>query len=184
MTFTIIPPTEKQINFVKDLIATRQIDDIGQIADIQEKLEQNTLDRAEASQFIGDYINAPRKKSGGVPLALIDVPCAKYAIHVDQLELAPIDLAGTVDYLFIEVREYMGTRYMRRLHGAPGDFTRSKLTMTQVKYFADVLKEDPYSFTKTFGEIYTCCGKCNAPLTDPVSRSLYLGPTCRKEFGL
>jgi hypothetical protein len=74
--------------------------------------------------------------------------------------------------------------YMRRLIGAPGDFLRIKLKPTTVDTLAELLADDSLRYAQTFGRVYTCCGKCGAPLTDDESRRLAIGPKCRGAWGL
>jgi hypothetical protein len=85
--------------------------------------------------------------------------------------------------LFLEIREYMGNLYMRRLTGAVGGFTRHKVPSKDSVAIMNIIAQDPYKYAKIFGQHYSCCGSCGAELTDPVSRDLQLGPECRKKFG-
>jgi hypothetical protein len=112
------------------------------------------------------------------------MPKSKYAIPVDELDIAPLQGTPlTGDLLFVEVREYEKVLYMRRLTGSVGGFNRDKMPAGDVKIIADIIAANPYKYARLFGEHYACCGKCGAELTDPTSRSLFLGPECRKAFG-
>jgi hypothetical protein len=53
-----------------------------------------------------------------------------------------------------------------------------------IKAIVETIEYDPYKYARLFGEHYTCCGSCGAPLTDNKSRELMLGPECRKKFSL
>jgi len=77
----------------------------------------------------------------------------------------------------------MHTLYMRRLTGSVGAFNRYKLTKNDTLALVELIARDAYKYTKLFGEHYSCCGKCGAELTDPISRQYQLGPDCRKAFG-
>jgi hypothetical protein len=83
----------------------------------------------------------------------------------------------------VEIREYMGNLYMRRLTGSVGGFTRWKVSNKDSIALSEIIGRDPYRYAKMFGQHYSCCGSCGAELTDPKSRELQLGPECRKKFG-
>ena len=102
---------------------------------------------------------------------------------VDELDISLEDTPLTGDLLFLEIREYMGNLYMRRLTGSVGGFTRHKVPSQDSMVIMDIIAKDPYKYAKIFGQHYSCCGSCGAELTDPVSRDLQLGPECRKKFG-
>jgi hypothetical protein len=179
------PGTEaspKQISFVRDLIAAREVDaDIA--SHIDEVITLGFYSKSHASADIDAFLKLPKraKASGGMQALLSSVPKSKYAIPADELELSSIEVKN--DLLFVEVKEYMQTLYMRQLHGAPGGFTRTKLTTEQTKDIIAIIATDPYKYTRIFGQHYSCCGSCGAELTDARSRELMLGPECRKKFG-
>ena len=162
------PASEKQISFVKSLLEGREVD----------------ADRAADIDALLTLPKRPRAKAPNAMQALLaSVPKSKYAIPTAELEFTDADDAFRGDLVFVELREYMQTLYMRQLHGAPGAFSRSRLTTTSVKAIIEILARDPYKYTRLFGENYACCGSCGAELTDPRSRELFLGPECRKKFG-
>lgn len=180
------PASEKQVSFVADLLKTRQYD----LADpfiefVIGEHEENALTKSDASKLIDMLINAPKRKGArsAAQELLSTVPKSKYAIPTEMLIGVTTSDVFNNDLTFIEVKEYMNTLYMRRLHGAPGGFTRSKLSAESVKALIGIIAADPYKFTKLFGEHYSCCGCCGAELTDARSRELQLGPECRKKFG-
>lgn len=179
---TTYPASERQQAFIRTLIEERVCDREAVLADLP------FYSSKDASAVIGRLLDAPRKESAkpkGNPL-LADIPKAKYAIPTAELAVVS-DLVGLEavknDLLFLEVKEYKGTVYMRRLLGAPGAFTRVRLSHEAVAALASILKADPYKYTRLFGEHYACCGKCGAELTDEESRRLMLGPVCRQAFG-
>lgn len=114
--------------------------------------------------------------------ALEDVELSKYAVPARLLMIPGLEVKG--DLLFLEVRRFKETTYMRRLHGAPGRFQRTRLTPSQTIALAAVIKGKHVEFARLFGEHYTCCGRCGAELTDQRSREVFLGPECRKVFGV
>jgi hypothetical protein len=187
-TSTQAPASEKQVNFLKDLLATRVVDEDMKNALI-EQIEFDLLGKRDASSAIDTLMSAPRipkaKTSAPSPAQelLRSIPKSRYAIPTEELELtdAVEDFKG--DLVFVELKEYLQTLYMRQLHGAPGGFSRSKLAAVSVKAIVEVIATDPYKYARIFGEHYTCCGSCGAELTDTKSRELMLGPECRKKFG-
>lgn len=178
------PASDKQRDFIARLLTERVVD-AGLRAQLETALAHDTIDIAEASKVITKLMSAPRTKAvtnnpAGQAL-LASIPKSRYAIG--EVDLTGSSITVNNDLLFVEVREYMGTLYMRRLHGAPGAFTRSKLTMEQVRDIVGIIATDPYKYTRLFGQHHTCCGSCGAELTDERSRELQLGPECRKKFG-
>lgn len=183
MTTTIYPASEKQISFVRDLIAGREVaDDIA--ADILERIEADLYDKRSASADIDAFLKLPKraKAKSGMQELLARVPKSKYAIPTLEIETALTDDEFHNELVFIEIKEYMSTLYARQLHGAPGGFNRSKMSNDTVKALVELIEKDPYRYTRLFGENFSCCGSCGATLTDDKSRELMLGPECRKKF--
>jgi hypothetical protein len=189
-----VPASTAQMNFINDLLDGREMP-ASVLAGFKTMVSSPSFDKRQASMVIDTLKVMPRKAapsasaSASAPKAalveaLASIPNSKYAIPTDKVDIVIKDINLTGDLLFIEVREYMGTRYMRRLTGSLGGFTRSKLSPDDTLALAKIIESDPYSYTKLFGQHYSCCGKCGAELTDPVSRSLLLGPTCRQAFGV
>lgn len=188
----IQPATEKQMAFLRDLIETRDVS-VDEKASI-EKMIADGISKPNASFVIGTLLKLNRVARAKAPATVTEsvslhdilglVPKSRYALMTETLDMAGIEHNFNGDIAFFEVREYMGTRYMRRLIGAPGAFTRNKLTSDQVKSIVALIAANPLEATKRFGAHYTCCGCCGAELTDETSRSLQLGPECRKRFGL
>jgi hypothetical protein len=179
------------MNFINDLLDGRDMPaDV--YAGFKTMISSPSFDKRQASSVIDTLKAMPRKTApapAGTPKSLLaealaPIPNAKYAIPVEHVDIALKDVNINGDLLFIEVREYMGTRYVRRLTGSLGGFTRSKLTTEDTLALAKIIASDAYGYTKLFGQHYSCCGKCGAELTDPISRSLLLGPTCRQAFGV
>jgi len=178
----------KQIGFITDLLDSREVDP-EQRELIAQAIADGTLSKSDASGLISKLFDLPKRKAASstrspMQTLLASVPKSRYAVPTDVLELTDADDSFSGDLAFFEIREYMGTLYMRQLHGAPGRFNRSKLSAASVKAVVGIIAADPYSYTRMFGEHYACCGSCGAELTDQRSRELQLGPECRKKFGL
>lgn len=184
---TLIGPSEKQIDFILGLLKERVIEaDVAE--DFREKLP--AMNKREASTLIETLLKLPKApkapkvhRPNPTQAALAVVQKSKYALPVSDISHLDLDFEVNGDLLFLEVREYMGTLYMRRLTGNLGGFTRHKLSVQDVIDLSVVIRSNQYGYARLFGIHYSCCGSCGAELTDPVSRSLQLGPECRKKFG-
>lgn len=189
MTLPIVKDaaSEKQVAFIDSLINERELDAI-QVSSFRSMLP--TLNKKQASSTIELLLRLPQRstKVPGATKSLLQealskAPKSKYAVPVDELDISLEDTPLTGDLLFLEIREYMGNLYMRRLTGSVGGFTRHKVPSQDSMIIMDIIAKDPYKYAKIFGQHYSCCGSCGAELTDPVSRDLQLGPECRKKFG-
>ncbi len=87
---------------------------------------------------------------------------------------------------FFEVRTEGTGRGKRnwvyQLQGAPGDFTRIKLSYLMMFYAARHLAEDARAAAILFGRRTRTCGICNSPLTNPASLAKGIGPKCERKF--
>jgi len=189
MTLPIVKDaaSEKQVAFIDSLLTERELDAI-QVSSFRSMLP--TLTKKQASSTIDLLLRLPQKatKVPGATKsllqeALLKAPKSKYAIPAGELDISLEGTPLTGDLLFIEVKEYMGNLYMRRLTGSVGGFTRHRVPSQDSITIMNVISQDPYKYAKIFGQHYSCCGSCGAELTDPVSRDLQLGPECRKKFG-
>jgi hypothetical protein len=189
MTLPIVKDaaSEKQVAFIDSLLTERELDSI-QISSFRSMLP--TLTKKQASSTIDLLLRLPQKATkvpgadkSVLQEALSSAPKSKYAIPVSELDISLEGTPLTGDLLFIEVKEYMGNLYMRRLTGSVGGFTRHRVPSQDSITIMNVISQDPYKYAKIFGQHYSCCGSCGAELTDPVSRDLQLGPECRKKFG-
>jgi hypothetical protein len=185
-TINANPASEKQISFLSDLLASRECD-AEMYDELISAIHEDMLDKRQASAAIDKLVNAPRKKKEGAKSPfqelLSTIPKSKYAVPTDELIASEFEDMFSGDIVFLELKEFMGTLYMRSLHGAPGRFTRARIAADATKYFVKLIATDPYKYTKLFGDHYACCGSCGAELTDARSRELMLGPECRKKFG-
>jgi hypothetical protein len=178
-TVNLAAATEKQQAFITTLLTERDYD-----SRINDTIITSPKD---ASAVIDLLLKAPKKvgmKSvNALSEALSKVPNSKYAIRTSDIIMDFMNEVVKGDILFVEVKTYNGRKYLRRLHGSVGNFTRSKMTNADTLAILDIIAKNPYEHTKLFGQHYACCGKCGAELTDERSRALMLGPECRKSFG-
>lgn len=142
---------------------------------------------SEASSFIKTLLKTPKKleteQDSELLQALSSIPKSKYAIPLSETSLDLVEEVINSEYLFVEVREYQKTLQLRRLTGSVGSFVRSRLSISDSLLILSAIASNPYKYARLFGEVYACCGKCGAELTDDTSRSMFLGPVCRKSFG-
>jgi hypothetical protein len=184
--------TEKQISFLDDLLNSRVVP--GEIAAEYIAL-RNTIELKKASDLISMFLQFPRGEGVKTPEQLADpvyaelmealasIPLSKYAIPVSELMTDFLKDPVHGDLVFLEVKEYMGKLFIKKLFGSVGSFTRVRIKNEDALAFVRVIKKDPYKYARKFAEHYQCCGKCGAELTDPRSRELMMGPYCRTAFG-
>lgn len=189
MTLPIVKDaaSEKQVAFINTLLDERDLDSI-QVSSFRSMLA--TMTKKQASATIDLLLRTPKRvekvpgaDKSALQKALSQAPKSKYAVPATELDISLEDTPLTGDLLFIEVKEYMGNLYMRRLTGSVGGFTRHRVPAKDSITIMNIISQDPYKYAKIFGQHYSCCGSCGAELTDPVSRELQLGPECRKKFG-
>lgn len=180
------PASEKQIGFLSDLLATRECD-AAMYDELISAIHEDMLDKRQASAAIDKLVHAPRKKKEGAKSPfqelLSTIPKSKYAVPTAELLASDFEDMFKGDMIFLELKEFNGTLYVRSLHGAPGRFNRARIDVEATKYLVKLISTDPYKYVKLFGDHYACCGSCGAELTDARSRELMLGPECRKKFG-
>jgi hypothetical protein len=183
--------TVRQLTFINSLIAERNVSDTlkTQVFEICRRPDASPAMGGPISQII-DQLKALPRAAGGSAAArpaggrLADIPCARYVLERNEVALPGQTPFRGNDRIFIEVREFKGTRYMRKLVGAPGSYSREKLSYSEVDHMAAALREvTPLAATQRYGELYSVCSVCGAELTDDRSVELKLGPVCRGRFG-
>jgi len=172
--------TPAQKDFILSLLADRKVDE-SVVATLNENWE--ALTKQEASSTIDALKSCPRS---AVPATSAFAGLAKsfYAVPAHVANATLTDLSVSNDLLFLVIDEFRGTVYMRQVHGAPGDFSRSRMTRGDAKAMADLLRTDELGFIKLFGQHFTVCGKCGANLTDQSSRERGFGPDCARQLGI
>lgn len=146
------------------------------------------MDSRGASSAITYLLTCPKKPRAVAPAprpsAFDGIPLSKYAIPTDDVLFAGLNLniEGN-DLLFIEVRNYKGTTYMRKLRGSPGAFVRIRVSRRDEEILSKVIGPKAEAYAKRFSEAHSCCACCLAELTDQTSRERGFGPICAKRFG-
>lgn len=155
----------------------------------------SSLTLPEASRAIDALFRFPKKQShtekvqaqlADLNRALAAIPLSFYAIPMDDIGDALTSTRGDNDFLFVRLTENTRSkrRFLNQIHGAPGGFWKSGLRRDDTLVILKHLASDPQKFALLFAEKHEVCGKCGADLTDPESRRLKFGPTCRKVWGL
>lgn len=195
MTTTLTRPqaTEPQISFINSLLSKRAVDE-GHSAYIKSRLaDLSSFSKVEASLAITGLQGYPVREAPVDAMSVLGLLREAYAAlpHTNgKFALPTAELVGLTttrvnsDHLFVEVKTYMGRTRLVRLTGAPGSFNRSRLSNDDALLIVRTIARDSLRYTQLFGELYNCCGKCGAELTDDVSRALKIGPTCRKYWHL
>jgi hypothetical protein len=189
--------TPRQRNLINDLLEEREVSAQGRDA-VLTAMGDARIPPRDFRPIIDRLMAAPRRtrssaaspSTGPAPvrpptidqrLRSTELPKGRYAIPRANIALgSPLEQAfGANEHIFVEVKEYQETRYIRQLHGAPGSYTRSKPTREQQDQVIDTLTltpTTPLECAQLFGVLRSCCGSCGADLTDDRSRALHLGP--------
>lgn len=147
------------------------------------------MDSRGASTAITYLLTCPKVVKVAAPAApaiasrFDGIPLSKYAIAREDIEVLGLDVRLSGDLLFIELRKYKDTVFMRKLTGAPGWFTRTRLSRRDEDLLVKVLELGAEKHAKRFSEAHKCCACCLAELTDQTSRERGFGPVCAKRFG-
>jgi len=160
--------TDKQREFLSSLLFGRVVPNGMPVPE-----DLGELTKFEASEMITVLKDQPMK-----PIT-IGVPDGRYALPQGSRD-------GNVVYHFYLVkttRDERKQQYILRLHGAPGDFRRAKMTRPDQVKVATILREDPAVYSMLFGKQVGSCGVCGSPLTDPQSIALGIGPICLQKQG-
>jgi len=167
--------TERQMAFIRNLVAERDVAPV----------EFAGMTVREASATIEQLLATPKKASVvRFSDVLTSLPKSKYALPYQLVAPVFTDSSFDNDYLFVEVREHRGTTYMRKLQGSLGDFVRTRFSRDEEQSLYNILSSNPVEYITKFGEVFSCCGKCSAPLTTERSRELLLGPDCARMLGV
>ncbi len=139
------------------------------------------------------YLNGERENRARATAPVNSRPSAKgllaeYIATVKQIPdgFYALPLKDGSDVNFFEVRTEGNRNWVYRLHGAPGDFRRERMSYALMGFAAKHILESDRGRDAAilFGKETGVCGRCNSPLTKQESRDLGLGPTCRKVYGL
>lgn len=178
-------PSIKQIEFIAKLKTEREV--TPEVA----ALVPSTS--AEASLLISNLLASPHlpKPQNGIWAEVQDrlalIPTGRYAVpaeDVQRLFPSATNVLSGNDHLFLKVYRYKQRLYMVRLYGSVGDFRTERIKPATQLALAALVRPRALELSQLFGTLFRVCGRCAAPLTDPESRRLSLGPDCRQVFGL
>lgn len=168
MTTYFAPASDKQIAFVKSLLADRDVP-LTYSEGLGESLAEGVLSSKEASQAI-DYLKGLPKRAGAKP-AVIDLPLGIYTVDAEVWRVG--------------VSRTTGRKYAARLRG-DALLTGAKPVFDWVKGGLGILARDgkrmPLDWAEAWGLQHGWCICCDAFLTDPVSVKRGIGPVCAKKY--
>ena len=160
------------------------------------KLEARTADaltRLRRAHNTNPRMQAAREDAARATSAPATRPQAKglLAEYVSTVKQIPdgfyaLPLKNSDDVNFFEVRTEGNRNWVYRLHGAPGDFRRDRMSYQLMLFAAQHIlgSGGGRDAAILFGKKTNVCGRCNSPLTKQESRDLGLGPTCKRAYGL
>ena len=178
--------SDKQVNWIKDLIVQRPTWPTIPDHNIRKNIRYIKRDEDVAMRDASKVIDALLK----LPVAVkVDGPQWKDVNDVlQQLPLSRYALPrkdGT-GWDFFEVTKssvpHAEFRYIKRLIGAPGDWTRQKLTLNLALAAAKHIFEAPKDAAIQYATQHGRCAVCDAHLSDPISIAQSMGPICAKRF--
>jgi hypothetical protein len=185
---TTYPASTAQVSYLSKLIADRAVP-----ADLLAKLsDPASLTSIQASFAIDRLKTLPWRprpaatvKFSELDSALADIPAGRYAFSAGAYNtLVRAGDQTQNDLVFIRVREYRNRKYIDRVVGGMGMFTRYPLHTSDLARIARYIGTDPLTFGRTFAHHFTACARCLSPLTDQDSRDAGYGPDCRKALGI
>lgn len=190
-TSTMKKASDRSIAFLTDLVADREVQTGKTAAESQMALARwlaTPRSQKEVSALIDKALKAPKRKPAKVTSYLVDipdtVPNSKFAISTDAVVGLPEGWRRQ-EYLFFEVKKLRGRRVIRRLVGAPGDFSRMLVPARAAEMLLEAVSNPEFAVKSAtlFGEIHDVCGVCGAPLTDDLSLERKIGPVCFARMG-
>jgi hypothetical protein len=183
--------TPAQVGLIKNLLAERDVPEDFAATATAVCERPDILATLRTSREIIDPLYAyPRKPrpaaaASRVPSHLEGLPGSNYAFRWESLHTVGVEgLAGHNNMAFFRVKQWRDRVYLDQLHGAPGSFSRTRLTAAQEVAVAGLIRLSPQAAAFTFATHYKRCARCGAELTEQSSRDIGLGPTCKGYFGL
>lgn len=162
----------KQMKFINSLLEQKELVDlpplmVDHISAIQMGYPES-IGKLTGSRMIEILLSRPKKKS-----ALPSNPPAKagrYAVKIDDkmrfFDVSTPNEGRWAGYVFLNEQ-------------AGGEFYPIRDNRRRAMIL-NAINDDPDSLAR-YGQELGVCGLCNRPLTDEVSRSIGIGPICRKK---
>lgn len=170
-------PTEKQLSFIRSLLAERQGVEAAEIirTTLNEVAAKGALDRKVASATIETLLAIPRPpKAGSGPKGdpMPDVPEGRYALDTDEgVKFYRVDRPSTgkwQGWTFVKVQ-------------ASDDYWPIKGESRRP--ILEAIAADPQGASARYGHELGHCGVCGKTLTDEESRARGIGPVCAGKMG-
>lgn len=184
--------SDRQITYIRDLLAKRNWQcgtdfDVDLIKSIEHQLQADEDDRvshkitaALAHQIIDLLLSfRPHVSLQSTSTTIKEKSALLAKIPLSKYALPRVDGTG---WDFFEVVERHNVRYLNRLIGAPGDWTRDKLSVMLQAAAAKHILEDPKASAVEYAKQHGRCAVCESPLSDPASIARSMGPVCAKRF--
>lgn len=144
-------------------------------------------------------IDALLKIKKGAVLAKIAVPATAEKVPTPferlqvLLEVIPksksvrfaLEIDGTWEFYSIDTRDKNGhkTRWVNKLLGAPGNWNRKFLPVTDQLRIARLIAANWQQAAEDYAEKHGRCARCDAHLSDERSRAAKVGWKCAQEWG-
>lgn len=193
---TTVPPqastklsiSEKQFNWIREMYASKkwqteltgpQIMTLKIIARAESVEKVAMINSATASHLIDLLLKC--SSADGMPswddlkAITATLPASKYAVEKD---------GKPGEYIFYEIKIWKktGARFLNRLQGAPGGWSRVKINLAEALNAAKKIADDPKAAAFKYCELYTRCCCCDSPLSNEKSLEQAMGPVCSKKF--
>jgi hypothetical protein len=196
---TLITP--KQVNFIRSLATQRVWEDVlnGTHCMVVKLTLRAPVDelpnvkRLDASTTITALLSCGKKNAGtptsktiGKPVNGASAPgfaeMQNLLIQIPQSKYALTDGHGNL-YFCEVVKRKNGTYWANRLVGAPGDWKREFLNITQSMAIGlRIMNAGPKNAAHLYCERFTRCSCCDSPLSNGKSIEQAMGPVCSKKF--
>jgi hypothetical protein len=133
------------------------------------------MDKDEASSLISLLKTFPFKEKTKTQRQW-GMPAGRYALIV-----------GDEVWFFLvnkpEDGRWKGYTFIQRLIGAPGNYAKVALPVSDRNRFLARIEADPKAASVLFGKEAVTCGICGSPLTVRESRMRGIGPKCARDAG-
>lgn len=177
------PATERQINYVRSLIARRDTSAVlTMVSFVERRITADTLTHSEVSTAIDALSNLPLKPepvrrdanaTERIRVAAADVPEGYYGIGPkNETKFYKIDKptrGNWVGHIFVSIQ-------------ASDAFYPIK-NMEARRYVIEEIAKDPRAAAIRYGKEIGRCHKCHRILTDPDSITRGIGPVCAGKRG-
>ena len=171
-TTTRNPPSDRQVKYALDLLASRVWPDGFSDEDLR------GMERKAVSELIDLLHKAPRKDTSrqvganGVKQEFKDIPNGRYALEFSD------------GWKFYQVKHGHTRTFVNMLIGSPGAYRQQDI---RGKAGDEILRQirniSPQKASADFGKQSGTCGVCSSPLTNAESLLYGIGPKCRSKMG-